>query len=382
MDILSLKAEFQRYFSREPQIFRAPGRVNLIGEHTDYNEGFVMPAAIDFYTWVALAPRSDSKLSVRSDSFAETISVDLDDRFAAKHNWSDYVLGVIDQIQRAGWTMTGADMLIHGEVPIGAGLSSSAAIEVATALAVLTANHQSLDRTQLALLCQRAENQFVGMRCGIMDQFISCHGRRGQALMLDCRSMEFKLLPLPQEARMVICNSMVKHQHASGEYNQRRAACEEGVRILKRNLPSIRSLRDVTAADLKHNRGRLPEMVYRRCRHVVTENARVERAAFMLENNDLQGFGNLMAQSHVSLRDDYEVSCRELDILVELANEQTGIYGARMTGGGFGGCTINLVEASRADTFREQMAAAYQQATGLKPQIYVSSAADGAAQVA
>jgi galactokinase len=382
MDILFLKVEFQRYFSREPQIFRAPGRVNLIGEHTDYNEGFVMPAAIDFYTWVALALRSDSRVNVRSDSFAETISFNLGERLTARHNWSDYVLGVIDQIQRAGWTIKGADMLIHGEVPMGAGISSSAAIEVATALAVLTANHLPLDRTQLALLCQRAENHFVGMRCGIMDQFISCHGGKDHALMLDCRSMEFKLLPLPQEARMVICNSMVKHQHASGEYNQRRAACEEGVRILRQNLPSVRSLRDVTAADLEHNRSHLPEMVYRRCRHVVTENHRVERAATMLEQNDLKGFGELMAQSHISLRDDYEVSCRELDILVELANQQTGIYGARMTGGGFGGCTINLVEAARALDFRAQMAAAYQQATGLEPQIYISPAADGAAQVA
>jgi galactokinase len=382
MDIVSLKAEFQRYFSREPQIFRAPGRVNLIGEHTDYNEGFVMPAAIDFYTWVALAPRSDSKVSVRSDSFAETISFDLGDRLAARHNWSDYVLGVIDQIRRAGRTIKGADMLIQGEVPMGAGLSSSAAIEVATALAVLSANHQPLERMQLALLCQRAENEFVGMRCGIMDQFISCNGRRDHALLLDCRSMEFKLLPLPQETRMVICNSMVKHQHASGEYNQRRAACEEGVRILKQNLPSIRSLRDLTPADLEQHRDKLPEMVYRRCRHVVTENDRVERAATRLEQNDLNGFGELMARSHISLRDDYEVSCRELDILVELANQQVGIYGARMTGGGFGGCTINLVEASRADDFRAEMTAAYQGATGLKPQIYISSAADGAAQVA
>jgi galactokinase len=220
------------------------------------------------------------------------------------------------------------------------------------------------------------------MRCGIMDQFISCHGRRDQALMLDCSSMEFKLLPLPQDVRMVICNSMVKHEHASGEYNQRRAACEEGMRILKQSLPSIHSLRDVKPADLEQHRDKLPEMVYRRCRHVVTENDRVPRAATMLEQNDLSGFGELMARSHRSLRDDYEVSCRELDILVELANQQVGIYGARMTGGGFGGCTINLVEASRAEAFRGQMAAAYQQATGLQPQIYISSAADGAAQVA
>jgi galactokinase len=388
MEIDSLKKEFQRFFPGKPQIFRAPGRVNLIGEHTDYNDGFVMPAAIDFYTWVALAPRSDSKANVRSQSFGDGVSVDLSASFAAAHNWSDYVLGVLDQIRHAGLPLTGADILIHGEVPMGAGLSSSAAIEVATGLAVLETRHagsrqaQSLDRTQLALLCQRAENEFVGMRCGIMDQFISCQGKHDHALLLDCRTLEFKLLPMPPEARMVICNTMVKHQHASGEYNQRRAACEEGVRILKQHLPSIRALRDVSLEQLDKYSDTIPGMVYRRCRHVITENDRVLQAASMLQTGDLKAFGILMGKSHASLRDDYEVSCRELDIMVELANRQPGIYGARMTGGGFGGCTINLVAADEAEGFRESVAAAYQQATGLKPQIYISSAADGASRVA
>ena len=388
MEIDFLKKEFRRFFSGEPQIFRAPGRVNLIGEHTDYNDGFVMPAAIDFYTWVALAPRSDSKVNVRSQSFADKVSVDLSASFAATHTWSDYVLGVLDQIRRTGLPLTGVDILIHGEVPMGAGLSSSAAIEVATGLAVLETQHagfvrtQSLDRTQLALLCQRAENEFVGMRCGIMDQFISCQGKRDHALLLDCRTLEFKLLPMPSEARMVICNTMVKHQHASGEYNQRRAACEEGVRILKQHLPSVRALRDVSLEQLDKYSDTIPEMVYHRCRHVIAENDRVQQAASMLQAGDLDEFGTLMAASHASLRDDYEVSCRELDIMVELANRQPGIYGARMTGGGFGGCTINLVAADKAEGFRESVAAAYEQATGLKPQIYISSAADGASRVA
>lgn len=289
---------------------------------------------------------------------------------------------VVDQIRRAGSPITGADIYIHGEVPMGAGLSSSAAIEVATGLAALGVNGHQVDRTELALLCQRAENQFVGMRCGIMDQFISCWGKRDHALMLDCRSMEFRLLPVPADARMVICNTMVKHEHASGEYNQRRAACEEGVRILKQHLPGIRSLRDVLRSDLERNRSKLPEVIYRRCRHVVTENARVEEAALALAGPDLSRFGKLMAESHVSLRDDYEVSCRELDIMVELAQKQPGVYGARMTGGGFGGCTINLVRASEAENFRKHMASAYEQATGLTPQIYISAAAEGAAQMA
>lgn len=381
MDIAYLEKEFKKYFSGEPRIFRAPGRVNLIGEHTDYNDGFVMPAAIDFYTWVALAPRSDSKVTLRSHGFEGTISFDLNDDLLPMHNWSDYVTGVLDQIRRSGKQIAGTDIFIHGEVPMGAGLSSSAAIEVATGFAILSENHQAVDRTQLALLCQRAENQFVGMRCGIMDQFISCRGNHGHALMLDCRSLDFKLVPLPTNVRMVICNTMVKHQHASGEYNERRAACEEGVRILQQYLPKIRALRDVCSADLERNRAQLPEIVYRRCRHVVSENSRLESAATMLQKGDLAGFGELMAQSHTSLRDDYEVSCRELDIMVELAGKQAGVYGARMTGGGFGGCTINLVESNEAATFRQRMIASYEQATGLNPQIYISSAADGAAQV-
>jgi galactokinase len=382
MDIEAFKQEFRKAFGAEPNVFRAPGRVNLIGEHTDYNEGFVMPAAVDFFTWAAVAQRRDSKINVRSQDFSKSISLSLDNQFEPKHTWSDYVVGVIDQIKRSNQPVKGIDILIHGEVPMGAGLSSSAAIEVAVGFALMSTNGRAVDRTQLALLCQRAENQFVGMRCGIMDQFISCNGKRDHALMLDCRSLEYKLLPLSQSARMVICNTMVKHEHASGEYNLRRSACEEGVRILQQYLPRIRSLRDVTPEKLAHYRDKLPEMIYRRCRHVVTENERVERAASMLEANDLSGFGQLMAASHASLRDDYEVSCRELDIMVELAVQQPAVFGARMTGGGFGGCTINLVATENAEEFKNAIAAAYVTATGLKPEIYISSAADGAAQVA
>ena len=382
MDIDALKQDFRKLFGTEPRVYRAPGRVNLIGEHTDYNEGFVMPAAIGFSTLVAITRRADTRVNVRSQTFGESISVDMSDHLTPRHAWSDYVVGVIDQIRKAGIPLCGADLLIQGDVPIGAGLSSSASIEVATGLSVLTEHHQPVDKTQLALLCQRAENEFVGMRCGIMDQFISCYGLRNHALMLDCRSLEFKLLPLSPEARMVICNTMVKHEHASGEYNQRRAACEEGVRILKQHVPAIRSLRDVSIDELERHRQELPPIVYRRCRHVVTENDRVQRAASMLERGKLSEFGQLMAQSHASLGGDYEVSCRELDIMVDLALAQRGIFGARMTGGGFGGCTINLVDASQAESFRQEVAQAYEKATGLKPQVYISAAADGMAQVA
>ena len=382
MDIEALKRDFREIYRQEPEVFQAPGRVNLIGEHTDYNEGFVMPAAIDFYTSVAVAHRSDRKVNVRSQSFEDTYSFDLHDGFRPKHDWSDYVVGVIDQIKRSGQRLQGADILIHGEVPIGAGLSSSAAIEVAVAFALLHAKNAAIDRTQLALLCQRAENEFVGMRCGIMDQFISCNGRRDHALMLDCRSLEFKLLPLTPSVRMVICNTMVKHEHASGEYNRRRASCEEGVQILRKYLPKVRSLRDVSPGQLEQHREKLPPVIYRRCRHVVTENARVESAAQMLQVHDLRAFGKLMADSHRSLRDDYEVSSQELDLMVDIANKQDGVYGARMTGGGFGGCTINLLAREAADVFRTHVTAEYEAATGRRPDVYITSAADGVASVA
>ena len=382
MDIETLKRDFREHYRQEPQIFRAPGRVNLIGEHTDYNEGFVMPAAIDFYTSAAIAPRADTKVNVRSLSFNETVSFDLSDKLQPKHKWFDYVVGVIDQIKRSAERLPGVDILIQGDVPIGAGLSSSAAIEVAVAFALLSAQHEMIDKVQLALLCQKAENEFVGMRCGIMDQFISCNGQRDHALMLDCRSLQFKLLPLVSSARIVICNTMVKHEHASGEYNQRRAACEEGVRVLQRYLPAFRSLRDVSPEQLEHHRDKLTPVIYRRCRHVVTENARVETAAEVLQKNDLRAFGELMAESHRSLRDDYEVSCRELDVMVEIAIAQSGVYGSRMTGGGFGGCTINLVASEQAEVFRKRLASEYEKATGLTPDVYITPAADGASRVA
>jgi galactokinase len=381
MNIESFQQEFRRIYSSDPLLFRAPGRVNLIGEHTDYNDGFVMPAAIDFYTWVAISKRDDSLVNIRSHAFNEAVAVSLDRVPEPKGRWHDYVVGVIDEILLAGKGIGGADILIHSEVPIGSGLSSSAAIEVACGISLLAANGYPIDRKELALLCQRAENNFVGMRCGIMDQFVSCNGTRDHALMLDCRSLDFTLLPLSPASRLVICNTMVKHELASGEYNRRRQECEEGVRILSSSIPGIKALRDVSLRQLDSHRDQLPEVIYRRCRHVVTENDRVQKAASLLRQGDLNGFGKLMAQSHASLRDDYEVSCRELDIMVEISRPLPGVYGARMTGGGFGGCTVNLVAAEAAESFRHKVAEEYQLATGLKPDIYISSAADGAAQV-
>ncbi|HVQ37251.1 MAG TPA: galactokinase [Pyrinomonadaceae bacterium] len=366
-----------------PRTFRAPGRVNLIGEHTDYNEGFVMPVAIGFSTYVTVAPGSERKLSLFSENFAEQIEFDLDDpNLRATRHWSDYPLGVAVTLERAGYRLgDGASLRIHGEVPIGSGLSSSAAIEVATCYALLGNLGLTITPVEIAKLCQRAENEFVGMRCGIMDQFVSCCGHAGQALMLDCRSLEFELLPLPPDARLVICNTMVSHSLAAAEYNTRRAECEAGVRHFSESLPNVRALRDVTYAELKRSGGDLSAVIYRRCRHIITENTRVVEAAACLQQGDLAGFGRLMNESHVSLRDDYEVSCKELDLMVERAQEFDGVYGARMTGGGFGGCTVNLVAAEKVEEFKRFVSQGYTAATGLLPEIYVSSAAEGAEEV-
>ena len=379
-------AEIQKIFHQQfrgtPRFYRAPGRVNLIGEHTDYNDGLVMPAAIDFYTWVAISPREDRKLFVHSLNFSETVEIDLaNENPKPRKHWSDYVQGVVLMLQRANHPLRGADIVIRGDVPIGSGLSSSAAIEVSTGFALLDIAGLKIDRAELAKLCRRAENEFVGAQVGIMDQFISACGHQGKALMLDCRSLEFKLLPVPSAVSLVICNTMIRHEHSKSGYNTRREECSEAVRLLSAVLPGIRALRDVTPQDLERLSSLLPPVILRRVRHVVTEDARVERAAAALQRDDLATFGKLMNESHRSLRDDYQVSCRELDIAVELAAGQPGVYGARMTGGGFGGCTINLVASDSVENFKRRLAEGYEQKTGLSPEIFVSSAAEGVGEV-
>lgn len=377
-----LSREFESLFGQSPAIYRAPGRVNLIGEHTDHNEGFVLPMAIDLSTWVAIASREDRRVIVRSRSVSETVEFDLDELVTrGRGHWSDYPRGVALMIERAGLGLRGAAMLIHSAVPLGAGLSSSAALEVATGFALLDQSGLNVDRLELAGLCRKAENEFVGMRCGPMDQFISCLGTTGHALLLDCRSLEYKLLPLPENVKVVVCNTMVKHELAGSAYNARRADCEEGVRLLAAALPGVRSLRDVSIGDLERLRPQLPEPVYKRCHHVISENARVIEAVAELEQDDLYAFGELMRGSHRSLRDDYEVSSPELDLMTELANREKGIYGARMMGGGFGGCTVNLVQERRVDSFKENIVAGYERATGLVPELYVCAPAQGAERV-
>ncbi|MEF2071261.1 galactokinase [Consotaella aegiceratis] len=360
----------------------APGRVNLIGEHTDYNDGFVLPVALDLATTVAIDKRADRQVQVETAMGGASFSFDLDEADPQpRHDWTDYVRGVAIMLEREGYRLAGGDLSIDSTVPTGSGLSSSAALEVSVGYALLQASGQSIALPRLAQLCQKAENEFVGTRCGIMDQFISCCGEAGHALLIDCRSLDYRPVPLPDEARVVICNSMVHHQHSTGEYNLRRQECERGVELLKPALGGISALRDVTEAMLETHRDLLPELTYRRCRHVVTENARVLAAAEALGAGNAAAFGELMKQSHVSMRDDYEISCREIDIMVDLALGEPGVYGSRMTGGGFGGCTVSLVAADAVDAFASRLTERYQAATGIAPQVFASIAGPGVGPV-
>jgi galactokinase len=378
---ITLDRAFRSRYGAAPIICRAPGRVNLIGEHTDYNDGFVMPAAIEFYTYVAASPRNDRKIVVASQNFAESVEFDLNTlREGTTGHWSDYVRGVAAMLDAEGG-ITGTNLLIHGEVPLGAGLSSSAAIEVATAYALLAVSRREMDRVRIARLCQKAEHEYAGTKCGIMDQYIACFGQEGRALLLDCRSLGHELLPLPDGVRVVICNSMVKHALVAGEYNARRADCAAGVEYLARQIPGVRSLRDVSLDQLEQFGKSLPPVIFRRCRHVVTEIARTVEAAAALRSQDVKRFGKLMGESHRSLRDDYEVSCHELDLLVEFANNIPGAYGSRMTGGGFGGCTVNFVRDEAAADFEQSIKREYKAKTGLMPEIFVTAAAEGAGPI-
>lgn len=373
---------FEKLFGDHPRIYRAPGRVNLIGEHTDYNDGFVMPAAVGFSTYVAIAARPDRKLVIHSEEFPGDFEFDLDNLPERRTGaWCDYVLGVASVLRQRGHQLHGADLLVHGEVPIGAGLSSSAAIEVASALALMSLDATQLPLPEIAKLCRQAENSFVGARVGIMDQFVSCMGKAGHAFLLDCRSLEFQFVPIPAGIRLVVCNTMVKHDLATGAYNTRREECEEGVRHFAKWDPAIRALRDVSVELLDQHSHDLPAVIGKRCSHVIRENQRTLDAARSLREGDLVQVGKLMRESHDSLRYLYEVSCRELDIMVDAAEGLPGFCGGRMTGGGFGGCTVNLVREEYAEDFAKRIAERYRQETGITAQVYLCSAEDGVGEL-
>jgi galactokinase len=379
MNTLSrLKAEFKTRFGRAPRLFSAPGRVNLIGEHTDYNEGFVLPMAIDRRTYIAAAARDDNRVRCVSTSFPHKVEFIIDPHLAPADDWANHVRGLAAELSREQYHLTGADLLIASEVPLGAGLSSSAALEVAVGYALLSVAGELIDLEELAEAAQRAEHEYTGTLCGIMDQYIACFGVAGHALLIDCRSLEYRAAPLAfGDARVVVCDTMVRHNLATSEYNARRAECELGVKLLTSQRSEITALRDVSMDELEAARDLLPERVYRRCRHVISENERTKMAAAALDRGEVKEFGELMYASHASLRDDYEVSCRELDLLAEIAHECAGVYGARMTGGGFGGSTVNLVAAGQIEEFSEKIIERYQAECGLTAKIRVCRADDG-----
>jgi galactokinase len=372
-----------RYRSR-PAIFAAPGRVNLIGEHTDYAEGFVMPAAIDFATLAAISPRTDGCVVIYAENYAEEQSYAADSLpTAASGHWSDYPLGVLAILAGEGYTIPAFSLSLWGDVPLGSGLSSSAAVEVATAIAVTSLMGVEIPRPLLARLCQRAENEYVGANCGIMDQFISANGAADHALLLDCRDLSFKLAPIPENVALVIANTMVKHSHseAGAGYAMRRAEAEEACAILATHRPEIRFLRDATMADLDAWGDEIPPNSFKRARHIITENRRTVDAAEALLRHDLPTLGRLMHEAHVSYSRDFEASCVEADTMVDLAQDLPGLIGARLTGGGFGGCTINLVEKDSAVDFAEALKLRYRQATGIDPEIHICHASAGAHRV-
>ena len=374
-----LRTAFLARFGREARIARAPGRVNLIGEHTDYNDGWVLPVAIDLTTRVAFAPTGGASLMVRSSAApGEDVELPLGRSDARRRGqWSDYVEGVLRALEADGLAPPAAGLLIDSDLPLGAGLGSSAALEVAVAHALLALAGARVVPAGVARLCQRAENDFVGARCGIMDQAIACLGRAEHALLLDCRSGTTNHVPLPASLEIVVASSGVRHVLADGEYNRRRAECEEVVARLSAGGLSIRALRDVTLDDLDRVRAWLGEPLYRRARHVITENARVLEFAALLRADDPSGLGRLLRESHASLRDDYEVSCDELDLLVQQATGLPGLVGARMTGGGFGGCTVNLVRAGGGASFARSLGEACARAGGLVIDTWCTRAVGG-----
>ncbi|MGD0942088.1 MAG: galactokinase [Terracidiphilus sp.] len=373
------RSTHRTHFQAEPAIFAAPGRVNLIGEHTDYAEGFVMPVAIDFATLAGISPRTDGKIVFYSENFGEESSFESTALLgSASRHWSDYPLGVAAILAGEGHPIPGFSLSLWGDVPLGSGLSSSAALEVATALAVLSLTGASYPGPVLARLCQRAENEFVGANCGIMDQFISANGKANHALLLDCRDLSYKLAPIPPGIALVIANTMVKHSIAGGDYKTRRAESEAACAVIASHRPGVLFLRDATLEDLEKWGYEMAPKSLQRARHVISENLRTQAAAEALGEGDLAELGRLMAEAHRSYSQDFDGSCAEADAMVALAQDLPGLIGARLTGGGFGGCTINLVEQSQAQAFAEALAVRYAAKTGIQPQIHICHASDGA----
>lgn len=375
------KAFAERFGTSEGvRVFRAPGRVNLIGEHTDYNLGFVLPIAMEMACFAAAAPAPGNRLRLFSANMDELVEVALDELPALRKrgHWSDYPVGVAQELAARGVSLQGLDVAYLSTVPIGSGLSSSAAIEVSSVLAFLFG--RPLETLEVVKVAQAAERNFVGVPVGIMDQYVSAFGEAGKAIRIDCRSTTHQAVALPTQAVILAVNSMVRHELGASEYPVRVRECHEAVDIIRESYPSVESLRDVSSDTVDLLREAMPDNVFRRARHVTTENERVEAFTVAAAKGDLLTMGRLFLASHRSMAQDYEISAEEIDFLVDRASAFSGVYGARMTGGGFGGCTVNLVSADRADLFRQHITAAYERRYGRTPQIYDCIPAAGAGE--
>ncbi|HZZ41995.1 MAG TPA: galactokinase [Tepidisphaeraceae bacterium] len=381
-----LRAKFEGVFGAGGKTFlvRAPGRVNLIGEHTDYNDGFVCPMAIEPEVRIVCRLNESGKVRIASTVFAGQVAeFSVQEKIErGEPKWGNYMRGVAAELIGAGIPLSGMEAMYDNTLPVGGGLSSSAAIEVGTGIALLTLAGLKMDAMRLALICQKAEHEYAGVPCGIMDQMIVATGKAGHATLFDCRSMEKQFVPMDEkELRVVIVNSMVKHELSGGEYAERRKQCEEAVAYFHRENPMVKALRDVSMKQVEEAKGKLDDLVFRRARHVVGENARAVEAAGAIGRKDYERAGELMVQSHNSLRDDYEVSCEELDYLSAEAMKIKGVYGARMTGGGFGGCIVALVQPRAVEGFAAQLAKSYQGKYGIVPQVIVTRAMGGAGAI-
>jgi galactokinase len=376
-------ADFLKNFEGKPLLVRSPGRVNIIGEHTDYNNGFVLPAAIDKAVIVAVVPRNDDRIRLYSGEFNERFDTRISEMQPTDRIWPNYILGVADQLRKRGYAIRGFDLAIDGDVPIGSGLSSSAAVECATAFALNELFSLNIGKKDLAFIAQKAEHEFAKVLCGIMDQFASVFGKKDHVIRLDCQSLEYEYVPLRMEGfRIVLLNTNVKHSLGSSEYNTRRSQCESGVALVKAHHPEVNSLRDVTLAQLDQYVAPFDPLVYRRCKYVVEENERLLTGCEDLKAGNVEALGKKMFLSHDGLSREYEVSCAELDFLVDAVRNHPGVLGARMMGGGFGGCTINLVKEEAIDELIREVAASYTNMMGKELTPYIASIEDGTTIIA